>query len=271
VSHPETDDEHPPSLHEPAAESNVLQATNDVSYGTIPAPRRRPRVRSSFLRGVSDGNFPGARFFSSTPSSPVLASPSYFRNGNERPIPAYDAALGLQSSASNVETAPDAKINGIRVWYSSFSSIDWLHDAIKDSVRFSRLRKKKSLRARIRLIVDKSLGWWIVTIVGFLAAVVAFLIVRSEQWLFDSKEGYCRDKWWKAKRYCCPDRTEGHPLQSGSIATRFVETCDAWRTWVQVFGPSMRKGRWISLEQEIVEYVAYTLLAVSLFMPKLPS
>jgi chloride channel 3/4/5 len=269
----ETDDERPPSLNEPATESDILQVTrtNDVSYGTIPAPQRRPRIRASILRGVSDGNFPGARFFSaSTPPSPVQGSPSYFRNGSERPIPAYDAALGLQSPASNEDTAADAKINGIRVWYSSFSSIDWLHDAIKDSVRFSRLRSRKSLRARIRLIVDKSLGWWIVTIVGFLAAVVAFLIVRSEQWLFDSKEGYCRDRWWKAQRYCCPDRTEGRPSQPGIVATHVIEACAAWRTWVQVFGPSMQNGRWIGFEQEIIEYIAHTLVAVRLFIPNLP-
>ena len=262
------DDERSP-LNQLADEpNNIQQQTNNVnvSYGTVPAPQRRHRVRSSFLRRISDGNLPGQRFFSSSaPPSPAPVSPSYFRNGNERPIPAYDATLGLQSAGLDGDTAPDAKINGIRVWYSSFSSIDWLHDAIKDSVRFSRLRRRKSLRARIRLIVDKSLGWWIVTAVGFLAAIVAFLIVRSEQWLFDSKEGYCGDEWWKAKRYCCPQRVEGHHSQPG-IVTSGAENCDAWRTWVQIFGPSMHNGRWISLEQDIVEYVTYTVVAVSLFV-----
>ena len=258
----ETDDERS-SLNQVADEANIIQTNNvNVSYGTVPAQRHH-RVRSSFLRRISDGNLPGQRFFS--PPSPALVSPSYFRNGNERPIPAYDATLGLQSAGLDGETAPDAKINGIRVWYSSFSSIDWLHDAIKDSVRFSRLRRRKSLRARIRLIVDKSLGWWIVTAVGFLAAIVAFLIVRSEQLLFDSKEGYCRDEWWKAKRYCCPERAEGHHSQPG-IVTSGAENCAAWRTWVQIFGPSMYNGRWISLGQEIVEYVTYTVVAVSLFV-----
>ncbi|KAK7472833.1 hypothetical protein VKT23_000940 [Stygiomarasmius scandens] len=110
---------------------------------------------------------------------------TYSRLTAQRPISAYDAPLadkndGEQASDSDM----DAKINGIRVWYSSFSSIDWLHDAIKDSVRFSRLRRRRtSIRARLRLAFDRSLGWIVVTVVGLLTAVIAFLVVRSEQWL----------------------------------------------------------------------------------------
>jgi chloride channel 3/4/5 len=227
-------------------ESSVLRPTNEPSYGAV----------NSLLHRWSDVNLAGTRLFSASgPPSPVLAS-SYLRNISERPISAYDAALALQSNGLNKETESDAQINGIRVWYSSFSSIDWLHDAIKDSVRFSRLRKRKSVRARIRLIVDKSIGWWIVTLVGFLAAVVAFLIVRSEQWLFDSKEGYCRDNWWKAKRFCCPVQAESQALHLNT------EDCTAWRTWGQVFGLAKQEGGWLGFEQEVIEYIAYAIVAV---------
>jgi chloride channel 3/4/5 len=131
--------------------------------------------------------------------------------------------------------------------YSSFSSIDWLHDAIKDSVRFSRLRKRKSLRARVRLFLDKSLGWLIVTLVGFLTAIVAFLILRGEQWLFDVKEGYCHESWWKARRFCCPDSTED-----------IIEECSAWRTWSELL---VRKG---AIGEDFVEYISYSVIAVRL-------
>ena len=47
-----------------------------------------------------------------------------------------------------------------------------------------------------------------VTIIGFLTAIIAFIIVRSEQWLFDIKEGYCTTSIWKAKRFCCPSQDE---------------------------------------------------------------
>jgi chloride channel 3/4/5 len=149
----------------------------------------------------------------------------------------------------------DAKINGIRVWYSSFSSVDWLHDAIKDSVRFAKLRRRKSIRARIHLLFDKSLGWIIVTIVGFLTAVIAFMVVRTEQYLFDLKEGYCLAGWYKAKRFCCPpvDETQYFLLDFTNEAE-----CLAWRSWSEAF--SWRAG---DTGEQFVQYVAYAVVAVS--------
>jgi chloride channel 3/4/5 len=154
----------------------------------------------------------------------------------------------------NADQEPDARINGIRVWYSSFTSIDWLHDAIKDSARFARLRKRPSLRARIRLLLDRGLGWLIVTVVGFLTAVVAFFVIRSEQWLFDLKEGFCGHAWWKAKRFCCFSAGSGTlqarwPLQGGA-------TCPAWRTWSDTFSQEGSIA-------EIVDYLLWTAIAVS--------
>ncbi|KAG6891477.1 hypothetical protein C0992_006208 [Termitomyces sp. T32_za158] len=177
---------------------------NGTSYGSLPTPRTRPtdfnigkhtapqlpRLSLSSLKRISS--------VSTAPYSPSFRGLAFSRLSIQRPISAYDAPLQPKGEDA------DAKINGIRVWYSSFSSIDWLHDAIKDSARFSRLRKRKSLRSRVRLAIDKSLGWFVVTIVGFFSAIVAFLVVRSEQWLFDVKEGYCYGAWWKAKRFCCP-------------------------------------------------------------------
>jgi chloride channel 3/4/5 len=142
-----------------------------------------------------------------------------------RPKTMYDEPL-RPADGSEI-TDSDAKINGIRVWYTSYTSIDWLHDTIKDSLRFSRLRRRrKSLRSRIRLMFDKSLGWFIVTIVGFLSAVVAFLVVRSEQWLFDLKEGYCTTSVWKAKRFCCP-HLEPNDFANGVGSKRFGELCSS--------------------------------------------
>lgn len=231
------------------------------SYGTVPPIRKPSRRKSSlsfrFRRGLPEFPSLHLRPTISNPTTP-LQSPgefSFSHFSTQRPITAYDATLDPKNDGADPEEDLDAKINGIRVWYSSFSSIDWLHDAIKDSVRFSRLRKRKSLRARIRLAVDKSLGWFIVTIVGFLTAVVAFLVVRSEQWLFDSKEGYCQQAWWKAKRFCCPqidDDSFGAPEAS----------CAAWTTWADRFSPAGTRER----EVEFVEYIAYAIVAVSIYI-----
>lgn len=154
--------------------------------------------------------------------------------------------------------------------YSSFTSIDWLHDSvsgpffqvqnnvmfrtytiqIKDSRRRSKLRRRKSLRGRIRNVIDRSLGWIVVTIVGILSAILAFLIVRSEQWLFDLKEGKCRgSQWYKAKRFCCPQ------MASFNVIPITEPPCYNWETWSDI-----AKAHGIHAE---IEHISYIFIAVS--------
>lgn len=241
-------------------ESSLLHfsAQSPSHYGTLPNLPPSKKSSRGFLRRhtltLPDVSHPVPPS-SDSPVSFRGLSNSYF--SNQRPISAYDAPLAYQA---NNEDDLHAHTNGIRVWYSSFSSIDWLHDAIKDSIRFSRLRRGKSIRSKVRLLLDKSMGWIIVTLVGFLTAVVAFLVVRAEQWLFDLKLGYCRTDWKKAKQFCCVDKLNG--LKHLTYPFRTEETCDRWRTWAEVFGAKNMPG----LRAEVVDYIAYTVLAVySLF------
>ena len=235
-------------------------------YGTMPAPRRRRLFPPLSIRnrGSSLSNYTFLRNgkTASNPTSPTSAfrNISFSRLSLQRPIPAYDAPLHHKD---DVQTDTDARINGIRVWYSSFSSIDWLHDAIKDSVRFAQLRRGTSVRARIRLIIDKSLGWFIVTIVGILTALLAFFIVRSELWLFDTKDGYCRDAWWMAKRFCCPRFAGSHRVPSTMSAYNLEDRCPDWRTWADVF-PQITTH----IGEDVVEYISYALIAVCFFFLK---
>ena len=225
------------------------------SYGTLPIRPRKltnQSVTVSFGRTLSQWGLKRVR---SNSSALFRSSPSsIFSVGRlSRPISTYDDPR-IKSAA---EADADAKVNGIRVWYSSFTSIDWLHDTIKDSLRFSMLRKRKSLRGRLWLTFDKSLGWIIVTIVGFLTAVVAFLIVRSEQLLFDAKEGYCKSSWWSAKRFCCP-RFDDDELNVTRGDRLFKEMCPAWRTWADVLSRDQ-----VANQDGAIEFVSYTCIAVS--------
>lgn len=247
----------------PTEHTTLTTKDRASSYGTIPATRRRKLFDKPSL------DIPTGRVYSppsptflrssraiSNPSTPAsaLRDSTFSRLSVQRSIPAYDAPLHHKDDA---QTDTDARINGIRVWYSSFSSVDWLHDAIKDSVRFARLRRGRSVRARVRLIVDKSLGWFVVTIVGVLTAVVAFLIVRSELWLFDTKDGYCRNAWWKAKRFCCPGFSGNRQFPDTMGAYMQEDDCLDWRTWADVV--LQTKG---SVGENIVKYISYALIAV---------
>lgn len=118
------------------------------------------------------------------------------------------------------------------------------------------MRKRKSLRGRIQNAVDRSLGWIVVTIVGFLTAVLAFLVVRSEQWLFDLKEGHCTDGWWKARRFCCPALND--PM--GGFPSTGDSTCETWQTWADL----LRRGRGseATMESWAIQYASYIIIAV---------
>ena len=240
-------------------ESTHFESQPTRSYGTLPLARRRflankpswatrgsqITFRRTTLNGVHEATSPH--------SLSSRLSQLSFRYGS-RPKTMYDEPL--PPAHGDEISDSDAKINGIRVWYTSYTSIDWLHDTIKDSLRFSRLRRRTSLRSRMRLAFDKSLGWFIVTIVGFLTAVVAFLVVRSEQWLFDLKEGYCTTSVWKARSFCCPHLQPGD-ITTGVSSKRSGEICSAWRPWYQVLFPD-NTNNW----NEAVEYISYTLIAV---------
>ncbi|KAJ3762431.1 chloride channel [Lentinula raphanica] len=235
----------------------------DSNYGTIPRSILR-RTSLTFVRKGTPprlANLPeAARSISiSQPTSPMF-SPSLrnlsnisFARASQRPISAYDSTFNSDSKDDGgLGMSMDAKKNGVRVWYSSYSSIDWMHDAIKESLRYSRLRRKKSLKAQIRLAYDRLLGWIIVTIVGFLTAVFAFLVVTSERWLFSLKEGYCSQDWTKAKALCCPqpDLAMLLPTSSNEIE------CPAWKQWSDI-SPWARGS-------SSVQFVAYTIIAIVL-------
>ncbi|EMD37662.1 hypothetical protein CERSUDRAFT_114309 [Gelatoporia subvermispora B] len=252
-------------------ETSALNAESEShpSYGAAPHPllrkrsqKRRvisalPRLRIPLLTKSNAGSP------SPSPRSHVSFRDSYL--ASQRPISAYDAPV-VRDTLGVGEPETQVKANGIRVWYSSFTSIDWLHDAIKDSVRQARLRRGRSTRARLRRQLDRSVGWVIVSIVGFFTAVVAFLIIRSEQWLFDIKEGFCQDGWWKAKHFCCPVTEE---VEFKAVLPFFVspvkDPCSEWRTWAEVLDPLADKGSyWVNFEADVIEYVVYAVIALTL-------
>ncbi|KAF7315600.1 Chloride channel protein [Mycena indigotica] len=230
-----------PTIEQDTTESTTLQPSQNHgrSYGTVPRRGLKlpPITLPSGISSPRSGNSIRIR----SPSVSAFRDLAYSRLSSQRPISAYDAPA--RDKFVDDETANDARINGIRVWYSSFSSIDWLHDAIKDSLRFSRLRKRTSWRARVRLWLDKSLGWIIVSLVGFLTACVAFLVIRGEAWLFDLKEGYCTTGWWKSRQFCCPPA---------------AEECFAFENWAEVL---LHKD---SFAENFVEYISYSAVALLL-------
>lgn len=169
--------------------------------------------------------------------------------------------------------------------------IDWIHDAIKHSLRLRRLRRLKrtqGLRGWLKNLWDGSQGWVLVTLIGFFTACIAYGVISAEMVLYDLKEGYCQKDWKVAKRFCCPSLEDlssfnlntstgallsksvsmvarssgGFMLQGWNVGTmkKGGESCDAWRTWAQVWEERTKQGEGAGAT---FEYCFYVFLAVS--------
>ncbi|GAA5977293.1 hypothetical protein JCM5350_002419 [Sporobolomyces pararoseus] len=165
--------------------------------------------------------------------------------------------------------------NGVRGWY------DWIHDAIKHSLRLRRLRRLKQtqgLRGWLKNSWDGAQGWLLVTLIGFVTACIAYAVIGAEMVLFDLKEGYCETSWKLAKRFCCPKEDNLFsfnntsslevPVALGGFMLRgwnegrmktSGEACENWKTWGQVWEDRTRQGDGAG---STFEYVFYVFLAV---------
>ncbi|CAH7688589.1 chloride channel [Phakopsora pachyrhizi] len=98
--------------------------------------------------------------------------------------------------------------NGIRVWYESYCSIDWLHELIKESIRRKKLAQLGGLRGVLNRCWDRSQAWVLVTLIGVFTGLLASMITSAEIYLYDFKDGYCSRSWFTAKRFCCRSEDE---------------------------------------------------------------
>ncbi|KAJ1023093.1 hypothetical protein NDA16_003246 [Ustilago loliicola] len=165
--------------------------------------------RLGFLSKAIPGAISGSASVSSLrePLSPIRSfygnltgqRPRGARNRSKQDIRSYDDA-----KFEDEMNLPGSGGNGIRVWYESYTTIDWIHDAIKESSRLRRIRNLKGIRGFAVNMWDRLQGWIIVTITGIITALIAGCIVKSEAVLFDLKDGYCARDWRLAKRFCCP-------------------------------------------------------------------
>jgi chloride channel 3/4/5 len=82
-----------------------------------------------------------------------------------------------------------------RVWYDQFTSTDWVHDSIADAYRVKALRSRKDFWGRVYVLLDGAQGWLLSALVGFIVAVLAYVVNVSEATVFDLKDGYCVRGW----------------------------------------------------------------------------
>lgn len=139
-----------------------------------------------------------------TEASPLLGAPSAARAEG-------DVESQLPSAVSKDEQALhlSSKSIGERLPYNDYTTIDWLHDLVKDSARHQALHRSSGPRVSHRLALwwDAAEGWVAAFIIGVLTAGVAFLVDVSVASVADWKEGRCvgGGGWWLDRERCGDD------------------------------------------------------------------
>ncbi len=131
-----------------------------------------------------------------------------------------------------------------RVWYDQFTSTDWVHDSIADAYRVKALRSRKDFWGRIYVLFDGAQGWILSALVGFLVAVLAYVVNVSEATIFDFKDGYCTRHWYLSEKSCCPHGP-----------------CTDWRDWGEVLNGFPFGEKWTDYAVYIAGVIALSGLS----------
>ncbi|TVY85129.1 H(+)/Cl(-) exchange transporter [Lachnellula suecica] len=137
-----------------------------------------------------------------------------------------DASSIISSHLSKDEQALGQTAIGERLPYNDYTTIDWLHDLIKDSYRYRTIRSKRSLKGRFLAWWDACQGWIAAAMIGVFTAIVAFLVDIAEATVSDYKLGYCSSNILKNRESCCTGK-------SPFVGTMddIGENCTAWKFW----------------------------------------
>ncbi|KAK6395209.1 hypothetical protein LTR65_000678 [Meristemomyces frigidus] len=172
-------------------------------------------------------------------------SPLLTANGNSHGQPTYsdrrlsklvqqdEEASSLVKSHVTVEEQKMAESSvGERLAYNDYTTIDWLHDLVKDSYRIRFLHGRKGLRYKAISLFDEASGWIAAALIGTLTAVVAFLVDVAEATVSDWKLGYCTRNPFLTREACCGDKT---PLLG--VTSEIGTDCTAFKEWSNTYAP----------------------------------
>ncbi|KAI9499505.1 chloride channel [Zychaea mexicana] len=208
--------------------SSLLERRRQSNYNSV---QEFPTLSSSGdIRAISNISAPPTLISPGFPSTPSLRDERHqnrFKLFNKR-LGSYDEdRQGLLKENT-----------GLRVWYESYSTIDWIHEIIKEGVRVRKLREAPGWRGRWDKAKDASQAWILVILTGAVVAFIAWFIDVVQEWMSDLKQGYCTTNWRYNSKFCCWGKEE-------------------WRTWPEVFHTKTESG---SYHVAMLMYTALGLL-----------
>ncbi|KAJ1946107.1 hypothetical protein GGF37_001352 [Kickxella alabastrina] len=121
-------------------------------------------------------------------------------------VPHVRSALYNSSDilAPSVPMRRNANDKGIRSRYSSYTTIDWLNDDIREQARLRGMRAISGSKGWwLNHVWDPIQGWLLVVVVGTLCGLFAGFISEWTELLAGWKSGYCQANWQLSQTACC--------------------------------------------------------------------
>ncbi|OCK80268.1 chloride channel-like protein 3 [Lepidopterella palustris CBS 459.81] len=132
----------------------------------------------------------------------------------------------IASAVTKNEQHMSGSTVGERLPYNDYTTIDWLHDLVKDSYRFQYIKSRKGLRYDLISMFESCSGWIAVAVIGTLTACVAFIVDVAEATVSDWKFGFCTKNPLLNRESCCSDKT---PLLG--IQSEIADQCRDFTVW----------------------------------------
>ncbi|KAL8785216.1 MAG: hypothetical protein Q9213_003485 [Squamulea squamosa] len=137
-----------------------------------------------------------------------------------------DAESVLSAHVSKEEQLLVSTSVGERLPYNDYTTIDWLHDLVKDSFRSRIIHAQPGIRGGLASAFESGQGWIAAALIGILTACVAFCVDVAEATVNDWKFGYCSSNIFSNRENCCTNR---HPF--GTTKANLGEDCSTWHMW----------------------------------------
>ncbi|KAK5821416.1 clc channel [Linnemannia elongata] len=142
--------------------------------------------------------------------------------------------------------------NGIRIWYHNYTTIDWIHDFVKERVRLRHLRSIGGIRGMLKNRADSLKGWVLVLLTGVITACLAAFIDVSSWWLGDLRMGYCTTNFWWSQYFCC----------WGAAATD-AGSCPEWVSWSEALSSDKVI---LGLSRDTFDWIVYCCFGICVVM-----
>ena len=175
----------------------------------------------------------------SRPTQPRTASfaPSLRRRNTSQSVQSHDYDDPEAASTAQADAAIASEIAEIKR-YEDFTTIDWVQDAARESLRRKARRKARASqpspytgrvflgrgrgkwRRKIAEAYDAGQAWIVVTLVGAAIGLNAAFLNIVTEWLSDIKLGHCETAFYLNESFCCWGAEGG---------------CPEWKRWSAVW------------------------------------